>query len=246
MVDITVVFIQGGRYHLSALTNGLICFHSLRNVTKPVVWTLRDMWPMTGDVILHLSLNVRVTLLVVDYVLNYIVVISLIYPDLLCYKKRSLPCYLYLVGMSQWMSQCASRSYLFNGKSINTISNNIDTNLFHPFDSIQARRELKLPLDKKIILVGAQKLTAYHKGFDLFMQAILLLNRKDIHIVLFGDYRGLNLDQFPCTYSLLGKLDDDKSLTRVYSSADVYVSPPEWNFRQTPAEAIVRNSRCLF
>ena len=35
--------------------NNLVSMRSLRNVSKPIVWTLRDMWPLTGGC--HVSYN---------------------------------------------------------------------------------------------------------------------------------------------------------------------------------------------
>ena len=110
-VDITrhSSYVSADLVHLHWV-NGLVRTRSLRKVNKPVVWTLRDMWPFTGGC--HHSLGCdRFTgscglcpqlesnsaYDLTRYVLRH--------------KKSSLPENICVVGISQWMSECARRSH---------------------------------------------------------------------------------------------------------------------------------------
>jgi len=47
-------FLEADIVHLHWI-NGLVSLQSLKKIDKPIVWTLRDMWPMTGGC--HTALN---------------------------------------------------------------------------------------------------------------------------------------------------------------------------------------------
>ena len=52
--------------------------------------------------------------------------------------------------------------------------------------AVAAREALNLPLDKKIILLGAQSLKDHYKGAVIFSQAPQLVHEPDVHVVVFG------------------------------------------------------------
>ncbi len=218
--------------------NGLASIRSLGKVTKPIVWTLRDMWPFTGGC--HHSLDCdrytescgRCPQLgssrdrdLTSFVLRH--------------KQAYVPKHMRVVGISRWISACASRSALFRDHSISTISNNVDTNLFAPLKKRVARRQLAVPDDRRIILVGAQDITSIYKGFDLFVDALRELRGEDFRIIAFGKFGNVIPESlgFPVTY--LGFLSDSESLRVAYSAADVFVAPSRAEaFGKTLAEAM--------
>lgn len=220
--------------------NGLVAMRTLRKVKKPVVWTLRDMWPMTGGC--HYAIADNCQRYVTgcgrcpqlnssrEWDLTRLIVKN---------KCASFQKGMHIVGISRWLSDCARRSKVFNGFTVETISNNIDTKEFYPEDPFIARKVLGLPLDKKIVLVGSQSVDDFYKGFGLFVDGINLLNRDDVHVVSFG--RGSLSD-----FKILGKprtsfgfLSDIISLRLVYSAADVFVAPSRMDaFGKTLAEAM--------
>ena len=220
--------------------NGLVAVRTLRKVKKPIVWTMRDMWPLTGGC--HYA--------VVDDCQRYVAgcgrcpqLASKREGDLtrLIIKNKcaSFPRGMHVVGISSWLSDCARRSKVFKGFTVETISNNIDTKEFYPEDSLVARKVLGLPLHKKIVLVGSQSVDDFYKGFDLFVSAIDLLNRDDVHVVLFGRTTLSNPKRFECSHTSIGFLSDIISLRLVYSAADVFVAPSRMEaFGKTLAEAM--------
>ena len=59
-------------------------------------------------------------------------------------------------------------------KKILSIPNPIDIELYKPVAKIKVRKSLKLPLEKKLILIGAMNLKDERKGFRYLIEALNL------------------------------------------------------------------------
>ena len=144
-----------------------------------------------------------------------------------------------MVGISNWISECARRSEVFRGCNVSTISNAIDTEQFYPVEPQWARKILNLPHDKKIVLVGAKDVDDFYKGFDLFVESMRSIGADDIHLVVFGKVRCEALSTLGVKFTSLGFLTDSVSLRLAYSAADVFVAPSKMeSFGKTLAEAM--------
>jgi glycosyltransferase involved in cell wall biosynthesis len=218
--------------------NGLVAMRTLRNVSKPVVWTMRDMWPLTGGC--HYSMDCDRYQLGCGYCpqlasnsnwdLTKLVVAN---------KRASFPKKLQLVGISEWLSECARASMVFAGYPVQTITNNIDTKQFFPVSRELARQALGIPNDRKILLVGAQRVTDFYKGFDLFLNAAKHIARDDVHILSFGHDASKGLKGLGISFTDLGFLADTVSLRMAYSAADIFVAPYRMEaFGKTLAESL--------
>lgn len=218
--------------------NGLVSTRALKKICKPVVWTLRDMWPLTGGC--HYAMGCG------GYLNNCGKCPQLgsncnldLSRLVLLRKKAAVPKHIHLVGISNWISQCAKDSAIFRGLPVHTISNNIDTQGFFPIEPKLARHILGLPIDKKVILVGSLSLSDFYKGFELFLKAVEGIKRDNIHVLLFGRLSLSNLKSLHCSYSSLGLLNDIISMRLAYSAADLFVAPSRMDaFGKTLAEAM--------
>ena len=223
--------------HLHWIT-GVVSMRALSKIKKPIVWTLRDMWPLTGGC--HYAMGCEryesgcgkcpqlgsQSL----YDLSRLVLTK---------KRGCLPKKLKLVGISEWLSECARTSSIFNGLAIQTISNNVDTAGFFPEPKDDARRALKLPLNRKIVLIGAHQLDDFYKGFDLFLQALDRLDTQDLLLVLFGRTEGGMLEKIGHPYVDLGFVSETETLRMAYSAADVFAAPSRMDaFGKTLAESM--------
>jgi glycosyltransferase involved in cell wall biosynthesis len=217
--------------------NGLLSLKTLKKMKKPVIWTMRDMWPMTGGC--HYAMGCeqyksgcgQCPELGSKMYWDISQLISRI-------KRASLPKNIKLVGISHWLTKCAEDAKVFERLTIQTISNNIDIKSFFPIDQEIARKILGLP-NKKIILIGAQVATSFYKGFDLFVEAINKLTNKNIHLVIFGKINANILTEINVPYTNLGFLSDPISLRLAYSAADVFVAPSRMEaFGKTLAESM--------
>lgn len=224
--------------HLHWINCGFVNIKYLGKIKKPIVWTMRDMWPMTGGC--HYSMTCE----------NYTSscgrcpqlgssrqrdLSRLVY----WHKKRYLPRNIKLVGISNWLTDCAKRSSLFKDFDVQTIFNNIDCNEFFPLDKKQSKKILNLPENKKIILVGAIDIEDFYKGFDKFIASLKYIQKKRTHILFFGNISQNVCKKLGYSHTSLGYLHDTISLRIAYSAADVFVAPSLMDaFSKTIAESM--------
>ena len=227
--------------HLHWICGGMLSISQIGKIQKPVVWTMRDMWPMTGGCHVAEAMNCnryetgcgccKQLGSQSKYDLSYLVLKK---------KKASFSTNIKMVGISRWLSECAQKSFLFKDFDIRTIFNNVNTNDFSPVEKSVARDILDLPNNKKIILAGAQNLKDFYKGFDKYLEAITLLNKKDnLLLMFFGNMDENIIKPAGFEYKSLGFLYDTVSLRLAYSASDVFVAPSFMDaFGKTLAESM--------
>lgn len=221
--------------------NGALGLFDISKIEKPIIWTIRDMWPFTGGCHVGAIFNCN------QYInacgkcpqLNSKVTFD-VSRILILLKKNSYNKNIILVGVSDWISRCLKNSYLFNENKIFTINNGIDLNIFYPEDKANSRKLLNLPLDKKIILAGAQSISDSWKGIDLLFESINYLKDRDFILVFFGgdlNSREIDLEKFQVHN--FGYIKDNAFLRTLYSAADVFVAPSRVeSFGKTLAESL--------
>lgn len=224
--------------HLHWINNGMIDVKLLKKIDKPIVWTIRDMWPMTGGC--HYSmkcerykigcgkcpqLNSQHQYDLSKMILNR--------------KAKNIPNHIKFVGISSWLSEKAKESVLLRNSDVRTIHNNINTKDFFPVDKQVARTSLGICTDKKIILVGAQNVNDFYKGFDKFIKTIRLLDKNKYYLCFFGRLDTEITDLLDFEYMSFGFLHDTTSLRLLYSAADIFVAPSLMDaFGKTLAESM--------
>ncbi len=224
--------------HLHWINGGLVGIRDLKKIRKPLVWTLRDMWPMTGGC--HYPMNCDNFLKAcgecpqlgssTKYDLSRAIHML---------KKRNIPADLIIVGLSEWISQQARESSIFSRHEIRTIPNNIDTESFYPVEKEIARSILGIKSGKKVVLLGAQSIHDIYKGFENFRLAVKRLPPDRYQLCFFGRTDPDLPAKLGFEYHEFGFLCDDIALRLVYSAADVFVSPSQAeSFGKTIAEAM--------
>jgi glycosyltransferase involved in cell wall biosynthesis len=209
--------------HLHWINSGMVNVKMLKEIDKPIVWTMRDMWAMTGGC--HYASNCKgyenrcghcpKLKSNAEYDLSRYV---------LDRKKRYYTKNLHLIAISSWLKECAKNSYLLNEFEVEVIPNAVDIRDFFPADKKIAREELELPLDKRIILCGATNIHDKYKGFDKFLDAVKYLDDK-YFFLFFGEANNGELDKLDREYKSLGFLGNNKALRSAYSASDVFVAP---------------------
>lgn len=234
----TKVYQKADIIHLHWINAGFVNMHHLKKVKKPIVWTMRDMWPMTGgchyalDCIAYETGCGKCPQLTSKFSHDLSKIV-------LSRKKKYVPKNIKLVGISIWQSECARKSSLFHDFDIRTISNNVDCQEFFPIPKDTARKLLGLPLNKKIILAGAQNMGDFYKGFDKYIQSLNYLENEQDHLLFFGKLDTSLLKNSGFEYTSLGYLNDTISLRLAYSAADVFVAPSLMDaFGKTLAESM--------
>jgi glycosyltransferase involved in cell wall biosynthesis len=158
-----------------------------------------------------------------------------------------------IVCPSQWIAGQVAKSPIFCNTPIRVIPTGINTEIFSPIKTADARRILNLPQDKPLILFGANRAFAdTRKGGQLLfdtMQAVAHHYDTSMHrpeVVIFGTWRDANTISLPLKTHALGHFINDLSLPLVYSACDVFVSLSlEDNLPNTIIEAFACGTPCV-
>ncbi len=143
---------------------GMLDYQHLHNVLKdkPVIWTLADINAFSGGC--HYSNGCN------EFTKEccncpQLGGINPITPEILRYKRHSYEgLNLHFVCPSRWIANKARTSSAIGDYPIHVIHNAYPVDLFKPHDKMDARRQLGLPENKKLVLFGADSVTNTRKG----------------------------------------------------------------------------------
>ncbi len=223
--------------HLHWINAGMLSLSEIHKIDKPVVWTVRDMWPFTGGCHYALDCEKYKTGCGFCPLLG-----SKSERDLSSWnfkrKIKSLPENLQPVAISKWVRDCAESSPILSGKNTQVIHNCVDPALFTPVNRDTARSKLGWNNNEKIILGGALGLSSPWKGFASLINAVRLLGG-DYKLALFGDTDDLCAEWKELLNYDLGRLYSAQELSTAYSAADLFIAPSHQEaFGKTLIEAM--------
>lgn len=229
--------------HLHWVCGGMLSVADLAKIKQPIVWSLHDMWAFTGGEHYDEEQAHYLDQCGMSKVLG-----SDQQHDLSrrgwqkkqhTYNKINS---MMIVGLSQWLSDCAKQSSLLKNKQHICLPNPMDTRVFAPFDKTRARELFHLPGSKKLVLFGAMGATSDpRKGFAQLHQALVQLQADDVALVVFGSSQPKQPPDFKQPVHYLGHLHDDVSLRLLYSAADVMVVP---SLQENLSNAIMESLAC--
>jgi glycosyltransferase involved in cell wall biosynthesis len=228
-------------YHLH-WTSGFIDLPTFfKNIHKPVVWTLHDMFPFTGGC--HYDSGCQKYL---QYCHNCPQLGSTKEKDLSYQiwtrKKKSVSDFknrIIIRADSYWLANEAKKSTLFKGMDINTIHYGLETDEFVPRDKIACRKALNIPDDCKVIAFGAPMIDNPRKGFKQLSEALKQVQKTcpDLFLISFGAGAMAATPGIPGLH--LGHVASNHLLSILYNCADVFVIPSlQEAFGQTSLEAM--------
>lgn len=96
--------------------------------------------------------------------------------------------------------------------------------VFHPKDKAASRAQLGLPADRFLLLFSASSLDDQRKGIAHLVEALDLLQLKDITTVCVGQYAEGAQPALP-DLRMMGYLTDPGQLATLYSAVDLFVGP---------------------
>jgi glycosyltransferase involved in cell wall biosynthesis len=230
--------------HLHWPHAGFLRIESLAKLEVPIVWTLHDMWAFTG--VCHYSNGCR-------RFMNSCGSCPLLRSEnptdisaktFLRKQKVYTRLDLTITTPSYWLASLARRSSLLAGKSVITIPNCIDTELFKPKEQSAARKALGLPPSfeialskgRPLVLVGASHaLQDDRKGCTDLLDSVVKFDNPPCYIVFGAPEKGfLANDVFS-----VGNVKTDLELVNVYSACDFYAFPSRQdNLPNTVMEAL--------
>ena len=212
-------------------THGFLNYLALPlfSMSKPIVYTLHDMWPYTGHCGFSFDCkrwktgcgqcpypenhpaiqkdNTRIEWKLKDWV----------------YRASHLA----VVTLSTMQTKEVGSS-LLNRFPIHHIPNGLDTNVFQRIDADRSRSRLGLPSGKKVLMFAALSLDEPRKGGDLLIKALTSIPqalKSKMVLLTLGDGGGVIGEQAGIESKNLGSIYDDHQKAMAYSAADIFVLP---------------------
>jgi len=211
----------------------------LTNCGKPVVFTIRDMHPLTGGChFFHGCDNWK----------NACFPCPQFRPENIPLPRQEFERKrlgwnfdnISVVTLSDHTRRIVEESPLFRGCRMKTIPNPVDTTVFRPLPKQEARNMLGLPADRKVIAYLPSFDSTIKGGveFEQMLRRLAHLTDKNDILVICAGRRKVEID-VPFDVIQIGYIRDRKQLAAFYSSADVTVTPSlEETFSNTVAESI--------
>jgi glycosyltransferase involved in cell wall biosynthesis len=212
--------------HLHWIAGEMLSITDIRNIDKPVVWTLHDMWAFCGAE--HYTEEFR-------WREGYHSGNRPAYEsgfDLNRWtwerKRQHWKKPMQIVTPSRWLADCARESALMRGWPVTVIPNCLDTERWRPMEQTLARDLLGLPANVPLLMFGAiGGGRDPRKGFDLLTAAIEYLRGEapGAEMVVFGQLAPRTPPDLGYPIHYTGHLHDDLSLRALYSAADALIVP---------------------
>ncbi len=148
------------------------------------------------------------------------------------------PGQLNLVGTSRWIAEQSRKSSLLNRFPVTVIPNGLDADVYMPREKRFCRELWNIPQDAQVVLFAAESLANRRKGLNYLADAMAKL--KKMPRLLLVSVGGNNIPLDPAVRHLpLGRVDHDRTLSTIYSAADVFVIPSlQESFGQTVTESL--------
>jgi glycosyltransferase involved in cell wall biosynthesis len=211
---------------------GLLSIRDIARLRKPIVWTLHDMWAFCGGE--HYSPDLQDARFRVGYLMNNRAPGER-GPDLNRQtweiKRRAWSHQRFtIVSPSHWLAECANHSLLLSNMPVHVIPNPIDTkSAWQPAPQQRARAALKLPLDRRLILMGAVGgVSDPRKGGDLLRETLSHVAAQahvGIDLMVYGQEASISDMSWPYPVHWLGEIQDDRLLALACAAADVVIVP---------------------
>ena len=249
-------FQQADIVHLHWFNQGMLSLGDVEKILqsgKPVVWTMHDMWPVTG--VCHQAGACERWLTGCGHCPLLRGGGGAEDLSVKTYERKrktygSAP--MTFVACSDWLAEIARRAPLLKGCPVHSIPNPIDTEFFVSQDKVKARQALGLPLDKKILLFVAYKATDPNKGIQYLRQALEQLHESDgawteqLAVVPVGREASTLQGTFPCALYPQEYVSSEETMRMLYDAADVLLMPTLMdNLPNTVVEAMACSTPCV-
>lgn len=210
-------------------------FMSIRQVGKlaaPIVWTLHDMWPLTGSA--HYEDPGPLRTIGPSGGIDSLIRIL---------KRRSWQRRITWIAPSRWMAEAARSSVVAEQDEVRVIPNPLDIDVYRPVDRLAARQRFGIQgLDEKVVLFASWGDGPGDRKGSVFLPRMLerlRTNLGEVTLLIVGSGVGLHQTEIGGHRIVVtGKLDRDEDLAFAYNAADVAVVPSRLdNLPQTAVEA---------
>lgn len=228
--------------HLHNTHDYLISCKGIKLLLKfaPVVWTLHDMWSMTGNCTYSAKCTKWKEGCKKCKKPSTSSTSGKDLPERLYSQKKALfqENHLYRVCPSKWLYNMIEESGI-GERNLLWIPNGVDLEAFRKIDKKTARKKHYLSENKKYLLFIAASVNNKKKGMTYLLDAVKMLSdMKDLEILIIGNTKHKISGNGIPVHSL-GYISDQKVLNEIYAAADLFILPSiEDNFPCTTLEAM--------
>lgn len=218
--------------HVHNTHGGYLSQWAIRNLSekKPVIWTLHDMWAITGHCAHSLECEKWKT---GCGKCPYLRAYPPVYVDTTHFlwnvKKRAYEkSKLVITVPSKWLMDKLPESILSH-IPVYLINNAVDTDTFMSKDKHKTRAKLGLPRDRYILTfiadAGARN---PWKGFDYLLKSLSLIKKdyiSQLFFVMIGEKRDSIMKETGIDGISVGKVSQPELMAEYYSASDIYLLP---------------------
>lgn len=196
---------------------------------KRIVWTMHDMWPLTG--ICHHAGECREFTASAPCGRCPFIHTRLFHPELsrsTALRKERLydRADIDFVAVSSWLGEKARESTLLGARKVTVIPNAFPIERFSPVAPL-SRAEAALPSKGPLIAMGAARLDDPVKGFTLAIEALNRMEHDPVKptAIFFGDIRNPEvLGTLKIPYVHLGRVSNPSLLASIYAHSAAVLS----------------------
>ena len=227
--------------NLHWVTDGFLSIEEIARITKPIVWSMYDMWPFCGTE--HYGVDSPQARWRTGYTdENRPLDESGWDIDRWTWeRKRSQWAAMHMVPASSWLEDSVHASALMSQWPVTRIPHVVDTNAFAPMDQREARYLCGLPDSVPLILfLASAGILDRRKGFDLLEQALeqIRLAHPGVTVIVAGPQTPHYTSASGAPILWQGNIEGNDALRALYCSADLLVAPSrEDNMPLTAMEA---------
>ena len=219
----------------------MISIRGVSKISKPKIFTLHDCWSFCGSE--HYPRDFSDLRYKEGYTReNRSISDRGIDIDRLCweFKRRSWTEKNQIICPSNWLAKCVKNSKLMENWPVTVIPNPLPISIYKPWPKNFAKEIFGLKQNKKYILFGALEGNDPRKGWDLIEPILPKIYKSlpDIELIVLGNKSSLTSINHSIKINYIGKLNDDQSLSMLYSASDLVVVPSRMeNLPQAATEA---------
>lgn len=215
----------------------------------PAVWTLHDMWPLTGRCAYPYNCTewMKSCGNCGEYLTNYP---KMIWDNSTMVLKKKKKYFnnknISLITPSKWMENMVKKSIL-KELDIVTIHNGVDLKIYKKHNKIELRRKYGLDPNKKYLIFISVNVDDERKGFKYVKEALNSLdNKEEYTLLIVGNKfdesvldRKFKIEQF-------GYISDESKINEIFALADVFLMPTlADNFPCTIIEAMASGTSVI-
>lgn len=236
--------------HLHWINQGMLSINEIGKILatgKKVVWTMHDMWPFTG-ICHHAGQcdNFEEGCGLCPYLkspsekdMSY----STFRKKQSAYSKGKIN----FVACSEWLKYLALKSKLTTHHKVSAIPNPLNTDTYKPKNKTELRKTMNLPIDKKIILFAAAKVSDKRKGIDYLIAASIIMAKKEKDYMFL--IAGSNSEEIISQLALPAHnamYVASEQMADIYNVSDVFVTPSlQENLPNTIMESMACGTPCV-